>query len=102
MHSEKSVISLSWPFVPWRSRSQLGWTSAIVFGDLICFPAKRLIGGLRLYFLALQLHPIARLDIGRVAGERVNLLVFFVDEGHPALSRDNTTRDRSLFRIVND
>ena len=61
------------------SRSRLGRTSAIVLAHLPRFPAKRLIGGLRLHFLALQLHSVARFDTCRVAGEHVDLFVFFID-----------------------
>ncbi len=49
----------------------------------------------------MQLHSIARLNAIGVAGERVDLVVFFVGDSHAVRDRVYTARNRSLFRIVN-
>ena len=59
----------------WRSGSRVGFLSELadaeVSGGLLAFPDKGPAGVRGLTLLALQDHPIARLDVRGVAGERV-------------------------------
>jgi len=71
-------------------------TDAEVLGHRFCFPDKRFVGAVRLYFLALQLQSSARLNIRRVAGKSVNLPVFLVGDSHPIFSGVGTPRNCRL------
>src|SRR5271165_7079912 len=82
-------------------RGLLGLADSVILDYIFGFPDQFLVGAFRLQSFAPQFHSIARLDALCVAGERIDLVVFLVGEGHAVGPRAHTARNRSLFRIVN-